>query len=222
MIVAEQKPIKDVLSMCDDYNRVLIAGCRACVAVCSSGGAKEVAMLASALRLGSKKEDKPLEVEEITLERQCEPEMVDLATDSVKNCDAVISLACGAGAQLMAERFPEKVVLPGCNTTFLGVAQGLGEWSERCAGCGNCVLDKTGGLCPIARCSKQILNGPCGGSEEGKCEVSKDIDCVWQLIVDRLTRLNRLEMLEDIFPVKDWTPSGYSAPRKMVREDLKS
>ena len=222
MIVAEQKPIKDILSMLDDYNRILIAGCRACVAVCSSGGAKEVAVLSSAIRLARKKQDKPVTLDEITIERQCEPEMVDRSADNVKDCEAVISIACGAGVQLMAERFPKMVVLPGCNTTFLGVAEELGVWSERCAGCGNCVLDKTGGLCPISRCSKQLLNGPCGGSEDGKCEVSRDIDCVWQLIIDRLTRLDRLEVLEEIFPVKDWTPSGYSAPRKMIREDLKS
>jgi hypothetical protein len=114
------------------------------------------------------------------------------------------------------------VILPGTNTTFLGITERLGVWSERCAGCGHCVLDKTGGLCPIARCSKQLLNGPCGGSVNGKCEISKDVDCVWQLIIDRLSRLNRLEALEEIFPVKDWRPAGHGGPRRLIREDLKS
>jgi hypothetical protein len=154
--------------------------------------------------------------------RQCDPEFVDLVGDRLAGCDAVLSLACGAGVQLVAERFPDKVVLPGCNTTFLGVTEELGVWSERCAGCGNCILDKTAGLCPIARCSKQLLNGPCGGSMKGKCEISKEVDCVWQLIIDRLARLDRLEMLEEIFPVKDWTPAGHGGPRKMIREDLRS
>jgi len=159
---------------------------------------------------------------EDAIARQCEPEFVDLIADKVSECDAILSLACGAGVQLLAERYPDKVVLPGCNTTFLGVTEALGVWSERCAGCGNCILDKTAGLCPIARCSKQLLNGPCGGSMNGKCEISKDVDCVWQMIIDRLTRLGRLEMLEEIFPVKDWIPAGHGGPRKMIREDLKS
>ena len=77
-------------------------------------------------------------------------------------------------------------------------------------------------LCPIARCAKQLLNGPCGGSTNGKCEISKGVDCVWQLIIDRLARLDRLEVLEEIFPVKDWSPAGHGGPRKMVREDLES
>jgi hypothetical protein len=145
-----------------------------------------------------------------------------LVEKDIEQFDAVLSLACGAGVQLLAERFPDKVIIPGCDTTFLGVTEKLGVWSERCAGCGNCILDKTGGLCPIARCAKQLLNGPCGGSTDGKCEISKDVDCVWQLIIDRLTRLDRLEALEEIFPVKDWAPAGHGGPRKMVREDLES
>jgi hypothetical protein len=187
-----------------------------------AGGQRQVAELAAAIRVGRKKAEDDGEVVEDSIARQCEPEFVEFIGDEVSECDAVLSLACGAGVQLLAERFPDKVVLPGCNTIFLGVTEELGVWSERCAGCGNCILDKTAGLCPIARCSKQLLNGPCGGSMEGKCEISKEVDCVWQMIVDRLTRMDRLEMLEEIFPVKDWTPAGHGGPRKMVREDLKS
>jgi hypothetical protein len=187
-----------------------------------AGGERQVAELATALRVGRKQSGDEGEIVEDTVARQCEPEFIDLIADEVAGCDAVLSLACGAGVQLLAERFPDKVVLPGCNTTFLGVTEELGVWSERCAGCGNCILDKTGGLCPIARCSKQLLNGPCGGSMNGKCEISKEVDCVWQLIIDRLAGLNRLEVLEEIFPLKDWSPAGHGGPRKMIREDLKS
>lgn len=221
MITLEQKKFEEIEKMIKGYNRLLVMGCETCAGMSFAGGQRQVAELASAIRMARKTSGEQGEVLEEAIARQCEPEFVDLIKDDVAGCDAVLSLACGAGVQLLAERFPDKVILPGCNTLFLGVTEELGVWSERCAGCGNCILDKTAGLCPIARCAKQLLNGPCGGSMNGKCEISKDVDCVWQLIIDRLDRLNRLEMLEEIFPVKDWSPAGHGGPRKMVREDLK-
>jgi hypothetical protein len=221
MITLEQKKLEEIEKMTRGYNRLLVLGCETCAGMSFAGGQRQVAELASAIRVARKKSGEKGEVLEEAIARQCEPEFVDLIKDSVSGCDAVLSLACGAGVQLLAERFQDKVILPGCNTSFLGVTEELGVWSERCAGCGNCILDKTAGLCPIARCSKQLLNGPCGGSMNGKCEISKDVDCVWQLIIERLDRLNRLEMLEEIFPVKDWSPAGHGGPRKIVREDLK-
>jgi len=222
MITLEQKKVEEVVKMTNGYSRLLVLGCETCAAMSFAGGERQVAEVASAIRVARKTSGQEGEVLEDATARQCEPEFVDLIGDKVAGCDAVLSLACGAGVQLVAERFPDMVVLPGCNTTFLGVTEELGVWSERCAGCGNCILDKTAGLCPIARCSKQLLNGPCGGSMNGKCEISKEVDCVWQMIIDRLTRLDRLEMLEEIFPVKDWSPAGHGGPRKMIREDLKS
>jgi hypothetical protein len=222
MITLEQKKFEEIEKMTKGYNRLLVLGCETCAAMSFAGGQRQVAELASAIRMARKTSGEQGEVLEDAIARQCEPEFVDLMQDGVAGCDAVLSLACGAGVQLLAERFQDKVILPGCNTTFLGVTEELGVWSERCAGCGNCILDKTAGLCPIARCSKQLLNGPCGGSMNGKCEISKEVDCVWQMIIDRLTRLGRLEMLEEIFPVKDWTPAGHGGPRKMIREDLRS
>jgi hypothetical protein len=222
MITVEQKKLEEIDEITQGCRRLLVVGCETCAAISFAGGQRQVEELSSAIRIAKKKTQDDAEILEATVARQCEPEFVDSIGDQITNCDAVLSLACGAGVQLLAERFPDKVILPGCNTTFLGVTEELGVWSERCAGCGNCVLDKTGGLCPIARCSKQLLNGPCGGSADGKCEISKDVDCVWQLIIDRLARLGRLDALEEIFPVKDWTPAGHGGPRKMVREDLRS
>jgi hypothetical protein len=223
MITLEQKKLEEIDAMTKSCGRLLVLGCETCAGMSFAGGERQVAELATAIRMGRKTSGgDPGEVVEDAIARQCEPEFIDLIADEVAGCEAILSLACGAGVQLLAERFPDKVVLPGCNTTFLGVTEELGVWSERCAGCGNCILDKTAGLCPIARCSKQLLNGPCGGSMDGKCEISKEVDCVWQMIIDRLTRLDRLKMLEEIFPVKDWTPAGHGGPRKMIREDLKS
>jgi hypothetical protein len=220
MITVEQKKLEDIEKMTERFPRLLVIGCETCAAMSFAGGRRQVEEVACALRAGRKKIGAKGEVTEEAVARQCEPEFVDLMAEKVASCDAVLSLACGAGVQLFAERYPDTVVLPGTNTTFLGIIEKLGVWTERCAGCGSCVLDKTGGLCPIARCSKQLLNGPCGGSANGKCEISKDVDCVWQLIIDRLSRLGRLDALEEIFPVKDWSPAGHGGPRKMIREDL--
>ncbi len=221
MITIEQKRFEEVDAMTKGYGRLLVLGCETCAAMSMAGGQRQVSELGQAIRMARKNSGHEGEVLEDAIARQCEPEFVDMTADKVAGCDAVLSLACGAGVQLLAERFSDKVILPGCNTTFLGVTEQLGVWSERCAGCGNCILDKTAGLCPIARCSKQLLNGPCGGSMNGKCEISKEVDCVWQLIIDRLAQLNRLEMLEEIFPVKDWSPAGHGGPRKLIREDLR-
>ncbi|MDY6990424.1 MAG: methylenetetrahydrofolate reductase C-terminal domain-containing protein [Thermodesulfobacteriota bacterium] len=222
MITLEQKKFEEIEKMTKGCGRLLVLGCETCAAMSLAGGKKQAEALAAAIGMARKMSGDKSDVLYDAVARQCEPEFIDLTEKEVAQCDGVLSLACGAGVQLLAERFPDKVILPGCNTTFLGVTEKLGVWSERCAGCGDCILDKTAGLCPIARCSKQLLNGPCGGSMDGKCEISKEVDCVWQLIIDRLTKLNRLEMLEEIFPVKDWSPAGHGGPRKMVREDLES
>ena len=222
MIKAEQKPVDEILSFLEPYNRILLVGCNACVAVCHAGGEKEVGMLASALRMVRKKSGKKLEILEDCSTRQCEPEFVDEVAGKAENVEAVLSIACGVGVQTMARRFPDTPVYPGVNTTFMGETDELGVWSERCQACGNCVLHMTGGLCPVARCAKQLLNGPCGGSQEGNCEIKKDVLCVWQQIYDRLKAIGQLHRMEQFVPAKKWgTESRDSGPRTIVREDLK-
>jgi len=220
VIVAERKPLEEILNMIAGFKKILVLGCNTCVAVCSAGGPKEVEILASIIRMDRKKKGELIEIGEKTVERQCEPEFLEPLEVLVDSYDAILSMACGVGVNFLADIFKTTIVLPSLNTTFMGVTEKQGVWSERCAGCGDCVLDRTGGLCPIARCSKSLLNGPCGGSVNGKCEISPDIDCVWQLIYDRLKKLNQLEKLEEIFPVKNWSPAGHGGPRKIVREDL--
>lgn len=220
MIVAEPKSIEEIRKMIDNFDKVLIVGCNTCVAICHTGGEKEVGILASALRMKAKMEGKNQTVDEAIVERQCEKEFVEKLADKIENYDAVVSLACGIGPQTIVEVYPKKIVLPGVNTTFLGVPEEQGIWEERCGGCGNCVLDRTGGICPIVRCSKSMLNGPCGGSQEGKCEVNVDIECGWQLIYDRLKELGQQELMDVITPPKDWNTSRHGGPRKMKRDDL--
>ncbi len=220
MITAERKPIEDLINSVSPYRRLLLVGCNECVTVCSAGGRKEVALLSSALQMHFMKESKPFEIKEITLERQCDPEYVEELVPLIDQADAVLSMACGCGVQEIARRFKAKPVMPAVNTKFMGASERQGVWAERCAGCGDCVLGSTGGVCPIARCSKQLLNGPCGGSTSGKCEVDSEIDCAWQLIWDRLKALGMTEKYEENIPAKDWRAGRGAGPRKIVREDL--
>ncbi len=127
---------------------------------------------------------------------------------------------CGVGVQFTAEKYHDKPVLPGVNTCFMGATEKRGLWTERCQGCGQCILAETGGICPVARCAKRLFNGPCGGSTAGKCEVSKETDCAWQLIIDRLKALGKMEDYEKIAPIKDWSTDRAGGPRKVVREDV--
>lgn len=189
--------------------------------VCSAGGQKEVEVLSSTIRLAREKEGNPVEVREENLERQCDIEYVEQLRSFIDEYEAVLSMACGAGVQFVAERYRKIPVYPAINTNFIGGTLEQGVWAERCQACGNCVLDKTGGICPITRCSKSLLNGPCGGSSNGKCEIDSEIDCAWQLIYDRLKELNLLDIFEEVIPVKDWSTSRDGGPRRIIREDLK-
>jgi ferredoxin len=221
MIIGEQKLLDEIKEMIADYQTVLILGCGTCVTVCFAGGEKEVGILASSLRMATGLEGENKELLEATVQRQCEYEYNEEVADLVRKADAVLSLACGIGVQTMNEQFPETITLPGLNTTFLGQPTEQGVWDERCQACGNCILDITAGICPIARCSKSLLNGPCGGSADSKCEIDSEIDCAWQLIYDRLLALDKLELLMEIQPAKDWSTSRDGGPRKIVREDLR-
>lgn len=221
MIVAERKPVQEIIKMCNKHKKILIAGCKSCVTVCMAGGEKEVKILSTLLKIARKKESREIEIIEVSLERQCEKEFVKELKDNIEKVDAVISLACGAGVQFIAKYFPEMPVYPGVNTKFLGGTDEPGLWTENCQSCGDCILDKTGGICPVARCSKSLLNGPCGGSQDGKCEVNEELDCAWHLICEQMERLGRIKELEEIQPPKDWSRSRDGGPRKVVREDLK-
>jgi hypothetical protein len=220
MIIADRKPIHEILEMIEDCDRILVVGCKGCVTVCNIGGAKEVGILASTLKIARKKEGRPLEVDERTLERQCDPEYLDQIKDVVDQYDAVISMACGVGPQFLSEAFPAQRFFPALNTSFMGGALQHGVWSERCAGCGTCVIHYFDGMCPIARCSKSLLNGPCGGSASGKCEISKDVDCIWDKIVKKKMEQGRLKDLLAVRPAKDWRTSRDGGPRKSEREEL--
>jgi ferredoxin len=221
MIVAKKKPIEEIIETVKHHNRILVAACNECVTVCEAGGKKEAAILASTLRMYFMNQGKDVKVDEVTMERQCDHEYLEEIRNVVDQYDAILSIACGVGVQFMAEKYFKTPVLPGVDTCFMGVTEERGVWAERCQGCGQCILARTGGICPVSRCAKRLFNGPCGGSTGGHCEIDKDVVCGWQLIVDRLKELGRLKDYEILAPIKDWSTERAGGPRKVVREDVR-
>lgn len=219
MIVAHRKNIQDLKAALAPYRRILVLGCGTCVTVCLAGGEREVGMISSALRIAYRTAGEEHEISEATIERQCENEFIEEVLEEVQNTDAILSLACGAGVQAIAERYPNTPIFPGVDTKFIGILQDQGIWTEKCAACGKCVLGSYGAVCPMTRCSKAMLSGPCGGSRSGRCEVSPDIECAWQLIYDRLKAIGQLDRLTEPAPLADWSQNHEGGCRKIVRED---
>jgi ferredoxin len=185
MIVAERKPLEEIKDLLKNYKKVLNVGCGTCVAVCLTGGEKEVEVLNAELDMARKLDENPIELGAFTIERQCDREFLEALDKMVDDYDALLSMACGAGIQFLAERFPSKPVLPAVDTTFLGVNQDVGWYEERCRSCSSCVLGWTGGICPVTMCAKGVYNGPCGGTDNGCCEIHQDQPCAWFKIYEK-------------------------------------
>lgn len=200
MLVATMKPYDEIISYLEGRNSVMVVGCGGCTAVCHSGGLRESELMAARLRRELK-----IKVTSITIERQCEDEFVRDLSHFMKNTDAVLSLGCGAGVQLISEIFSNVPVYPGLNTVFTGTSYDRRVFVERCRSCGNCRLGRTAGICPVTMCAKGLQNGPCGGSEDGMCETGEGRECAWCRIIERMKLQGRLDEL-DVFcePVK-WT-----------------
>ena len=220
MIVAEQKPVSEILPMLPEGKSLIVAGCDTCVTVCLAGGEKEVRILSSAIRMSDKNISK---VTGISIQRQCDAEFLQDLAPQIEDYDVVLSMACGACVQMMSDYFDGITVLPALNTLFIGSNDDVGYWQERCIGCGDCVLDLTGGVCPRTRCSKGLMNGPCGGSENGRCEVDPDtIECGWRLIYDRLSSFGAIDNMMEIRPPRDWSKSHDGGPRSLTHRDIRS
>ena len=168
MVIGERKPFDEIMRMIEGNKKIMVLGCGGCVTVCLTGGQDAVRVLSSQLRMAREKDEKPLEIIEHTIERQCDPEYIDQVESMIPQVEAVVSMACGAGVQFMAEKYMGTPVYPALNTGFVGGSKKEGYYVERCQTCGECKLAYTGGICPIASCSKSLLNGPCGGSTKGQ------------------------------------------------------
>ncbi|MDJ0765731.1 MAG: methylenetetrahydrofolate reductase C-terminal domain-containing protein [Myxococcota bacterium] len=207
MIVGKRKPLDEIAAVIADYQRVLTLGCGGCTAVCLASGPREVEALNIGLKkhVGAGPSARIKSLGSYTIERQCEKDFIAPIDDEVAHWDALLSMACGAGVQLVSERYPDMPVFPAINTVFLGINKDVGWYEERCRSCGDCQLAYTGGTCPITRCAKGLFNGPCGGTRRGgRCEVNAETPCAWVDIIARLKRQARLASIAEIRAPMDW------------------
>jgi len=203
MIVGDRKPFDEIKGQLGDCKKVLILGCGTCVAVCQAGGEKEVEILAAELRIANKLAGKDVEIGQDTIKRQCDREFIAPIIERAREYDTILSMACGAGVQLVSDMVAPMPVYPALNTDFIGITESEGIWTERCRSCGNCLLSQSGGNCPVTWCAKGLLNGPCGGTNNGKCEVSSEKDCAWTLIYQRLENQGRLDIFDKYNPPRN-------------------
>jgi ferredoxin len=220
MIVGDWKSIKEIASSIAGYKQVMVFGCGGCVTVCRSGGDAEAHDLARQLSLPEHYQSLPPEFSVDTIERQCERDLLQSYMKIPEGTDAILSLACGVGVQIVADVVEPMPVIPALTTTFMGGADEPGVWREKCRGCGDCLLACTGGICPIALCAKRLLNGPCGGSREGRCEVSPDLPCAWARIYQRLEKQGRLNLMDEFRGLRDWRKAGQRGPRERRRTGI--
>lgn len=205
MIYTENKPIEEILDSLGKEKKIFLLACNGCADVCETGGEKALWAMKDDMEKAGKNVSGTALVDFLCNKLLVATRLAREA-DSLKEADSILVLTCGVGVQAVS-KVVDKVVHPAANTVSLGGLQGLWPADERCQGCGECVLDHTGGICPITFCAKSLLNGPCGGSQDGKCEIDKDTDCAWQLIYDRLKSLDKLENLARIIEPKDWQQS---------------
>ncbi len=201
MVKAKKKPIPELKAVIQPYGNILNIGCGGCVSVCLAGGQKEVNVLNAELSL---EVGKGVKIDGYTIERQCKPLYVDEIKEIVKQYDCLLSMACGAGVQLLAETYPQIPVFPAVNTIAIGIDRDIGIYEERCRACGDCIIGYTGGICPITRCAKGLFNGPCGGVNQGLCEVSETVACAWVEVYERLNAQNRLDCIDLIREPLNW------------------
>ncbi len=209
MIITSLKPLDEILDSISPYRKVLIAGCDGCTQ--PPRGLREARTLSQLLELAGKLKGKDMEFEVTTVVKQCDSYLTASALKpQVEGVEAVLSLACGAGPQTVAELFPDLPVLPAQNTHFIGAEDREGGVMEaNCSACGDCLLALTGGICPVTRCAKGLLNGACGGASNGKCELNPEKDCAWELIYQRLERLGKLDRIKELRPPRDYQAKAW-------------
>ena len=207
--ITQQKPFDEIRQSLEREQRIYLIGCGTCATMCETGGKSEV------LEMKDKLEEAGKEITGwMVISTACDSltgEALKEDIEAVQRAEAILVMACAFGVQTVAQ-YAEKLVYPALNTLLLGHEESPGHYAKICIQCANCILSLTSGICPIARCPKNLFHGPCGGSEGGKCEINPDLPCAWQLIIERLSKLGRLDKLEAIVPPKDWSVSLTGSP----------
>ena len=215
MVKAERKPIEEIKDAINGYENILVTGCGGCVSICLAGGQREVNELKALLNIHLKKDNISKNFDGYTVERQCNDQFLEELESNINQYDCILSMACGAGVQNMARKFPAIPVFPALNTVSIGIDKDIGMYEERCRACGYCVLGYTGGICPVTRCSKGLFNGPCGGTNNESCEISQEVPCAWLDIYNRLKAQDRLDDIKKIHVPMEW---HNQTPRTIVQE----
>jgi len=211
--ITAQKPFDEISQALSGVERVYVVGCGTCATMCHTGGKSEVLDMKGKLEAAGKKVTGWMVVP-----TACDELTKDALKESAKDieaADGILAMTCAFGVQTIT-LYTNKPAYPALNTLFVGKEETPGHFIEVCLQCGNCILAKTVGICPLVRCAKSLLNGPCGGSVNGKCEISPDIPCAWQMIYDRLAALGQLDKLEEIVLLRDWSTSREGGPRRIT------
>lgn len=224
MIVVKRKPLEEILKMIGSAENVLIVGCDGCAAIYQEGGQKQVDLMKLVLTMAKKlKENKDINIKTAAILRQCDRQICATSLRPLVNkADVILSMGCGAGTQTLAQVFESNTIVPALDTMFIGAQdREQGKLYELCSACGECILYETGGICPITRCAKQLLNGPCGGQAKGKCEVGGwKNDCAWILIYNRLKDRGRLDQFTKFREQRDFRIS--QSPREINETEEKT
>lgn len=204
MIITTKKDYTQLLNNIQNYNHIFLIGCSECASLCGTGGEPELEDLQNLLTEKGKDVTGTFVAKTGCQELGTKVELKGYK-DAMDKTDCIITMSCGAGVQTTVALYPDKPVYPSNDTLFLGNMTRLQMFDERCSMCGECIIDKTGGICPVTACPKGILNGPCGGCNDGKCEVSSELNCAWVRIYDRLNKIDRVEDLEEPLAAKNWS-----------------
>jgi len=211
--ITAQKPFEEVSEALSGVERVYVVGCGTCATMLHTGGKSEVLDMKAKLEAAGKKVTGWM-----VIPTACDELTKDALGESAKDvgeADGILAMTCAFGVQTVT-LYTDKPVYPALNTLFVGKEEAPGHFIEVCMQCGDCILARTAGICPLVRCAKSLLNGPCGGSVGGKCEISPDTSCAWQMIYDRLAALGQLDKLEEIVPPRDWSTSHAGGPRSIT------
>ena len=214
MIITKQKDLKEIVKYLTGENKIFLIGCGECSTTCKTGGEDEVKNIKEALEkegkvvMGYSIPSAPCVAAKVKLELAKHRKAIEV-------CDAILVLACGLGIQSVKESMRvQKPIHVGCDTLFMGAVDSGGSFLERCSACGECILELTGAICPITRCAKGLINGPCGGQNKGKCEIDRNMDCAWILIYNELKKQGKLHLLKEKRPARDYSKS--SKPRQLM------
>ncbi len=200
-VITKQKEFADIEKQLQKAKKIYLIGCGTCATLCQTGGKPEVLQMKERLeKLGKEV------VGWVVIPTACDvltEEVLKAEAKVIKKADLILAMTCGFGVQRIAGCV-QKLVIPALDSLFIGKEDhAQWEFAQVCAQCGECVLGVTAGICPIVSCHKGLLNGPCGGTNEGKCEVDKEKDCAWTLIYKKLKELGRLDLMEQYQPVKN-------------------